>query len=1075
MDQTAPKNAEQTDVPTSGVGSSGDVALNLVSAIENQLAELRKLASEQNRKSAEQIVLQAELSRASAELAERESQASDQEAELATLRNQLAEREEQLEKTTEKLGSQDRDAKKLQQDLIHEIERLNKELHALQATHEAVREELEQARGRVTALEGELETLRTANSRQGEEMNSLRAEWTQKLSTAQSEAASMLQTSKVALETARRTTDQAQSQLSELTAQVQESTARQAAVEESLRAMSERAAKAEQACKDSETSAEGLLNDAVNAKAAKDASEAELAATRAALEKARTSESDAQQRVGALEEMTADLNHKLDEQLKIAERLADDLKRARQAEHDGASLRVRAEEAAVLEAASKELATKLAAAERAAAEAATKADEAQDKLQRLVEGRKALTEQLHGAAERAAAAERKHADSERSAEALLAEAMSSKSAREAAESALGKADAELVTLREQLNCRGGELIATADRASAAEHRATEAQRSLTALEARVKELSSHAESHAQRCKELEAQLRKAEASGHGHVEAASRAAEAERALAHLHEKLVETDRELRAALTAAESRTVTDTRKLAEATARAERAEDELRRLEEAAKAAAGRAGEASAAAQRTELLTAELTAVRAELELAQRELATLRERAELAELELSEAKELLQKADADAKRHSETTRASEAHLSTLTAALEAARAELATARRQSGTTTGQLGADHAAGVATGDLASQIEALKHMLADEQAELMATTRLLDQREEALRVLAERLLNGEERALSTDAELNNARAALAAAQEQLETLRESHQEELSKVRGGPRPIPSLGDEFNAQRRERLRNVRAALAVQTRKIVAAKAALERKNQQCEEVLTQRKTVAEGAAAIASERKQIDRLVARNKAGTFVFFAICSLIVIGAIAWQVGGHLVPATYAVRGSLRADIAGRELTREEMVAWTETHEKLVADPEVLSLAASRFAQRSMISLGNVAWLKQRLDKDLTIVPEAPGRLTLELRGEGRERTERELETFILAVAASANGSRDARGDGATTAISEPPRAGAEPIKDPRLATVLGVGGGGALLASLCIFLFYRATLSGKQKFENEMKMAENSL
>jgi hypothetical protein len=520
---------------------------------------------------------------------------------------------------------------------------------------------------------------------------------------------------------------------------------------------------------------------------------------------------------------------------------------------------------------------------------------------------------------------------------------------------------------------------------------------------------------------------------------------------------------------------VTDTRKLAEASERAERAEAELQRLEAAATEAAGRAGDAAAAAHRAALLTAELTAQRVELELAHRELTTLKERAELAELELSEAKNLLQKAKEEATRHAEATRTNAEQLSRLTAELETVRAELATTRSQPSAAAGPGAADIAAGVAAGELASQIETLKSKLADEQAELMATTRLLDQREEALRVLAERLLNGEERALSTDAELNNARMAAAAAQEQLETLRESHQEDIAKARGGSRAIPSLGDEFNAHRRERLRQLRAALAVQTRKIVAAKAALERKNQQCEEVLAQRKTVAEGAAAVSSERKRIDRLVARNKAGTFVFFAICSLIVIGAIAWQVGGHLVPATYAVRGSLRADIAGRELTREEMVAWTETHEKLVVDPEVLSLAASRFAQRSMISLGNAAWLKQRLDKDLTIVPEAPGRLTLELRGEGKERTERELETFILAVAASANGSRDARGDGATTAISEPPRAGAEPIKDPRLATVLGVGGGGALLASLCMFLFYRATLSGKQKFETEMKMAENSL
>lgn len=367
---------------------------------------------------------------------------------------------------------------------------------------------------------------------------------------------------------------------------------------------------------------------------------------------------------------------------------------------------------------------------------------------------------------------------------------------------------------------------------------------------------------------------------------------------------------------------------------------------------------------------------------------------------------------------------------------------------------------------------AKLTALTETVSETRSELQATERLLNQREDALRVLAQRLLSAEEQRLQTDAELENCRRELAKS-------RSTSDEEEGNAAFAPPEVSiasvQLVDEFNAHRRARLNQVRAALNLQSRKLLAVKAALERKNQQCEEVLTQRKALSETAAKIDAERKRIDRLIARNRASTFTFFCICSLIVIGAIAWNIGGMLAPATYAVRTSLRADMLGREATAEELATWTSAHQKLVSDPEVITLAASRFAQRGLVTLGTPAALKQRLDADLTIIPDQPGRLTLELRGEGRERTEREMETFVLAVAASANGSREARGDGAASIVAEAPKAGNEPLKDPRLMQVLSVGGIGAVLASLLTLLFYRVVVRGKQSFEKELKLAENSL
>jgi len=392
---------------------------------------------------------------------------------------------------------------------------------------------------------------------------------------------------------------------------------------------------------------------------------------------------------------------------------------------------------------------------------------------------------------------------------------------------------------------------------------------------------------------------------------------------------------------------------------------------------------------------------------------------------------------------------------------------------------TTSLQASDASTQATCD-AAKLGALQHNVEDLQRELIATQAMLDQREEALRVLAQRLLNGEERTVQAGAELDGL-------SREVRTLREENarlSDELSAAvaaaseakvhKRSSNLAPEFVDDFNAHRRKRLVAMRTALSVQMRKLFAAKSAIERKSQQCEEVLAARKALSETSQRVESERKRLERLAARNKSAQFVFFCLASLVVISALAWQIGGQLVPATYAVRASLKAEVVGREMRADEVAEWTSSHQKLVSDPEVLALAASRFAQRGMAALGTAAQLKQRFDADLTVLPEAAGRLTMELRGQGKERTQRELETFILAIAASANGSKESRGDGAATAIDESPKASGEPISDPRLQTVLIIGGIGAALASLGLFAAYRMMVSGKQRFEHDLKIAENA-
>lgn len=270
----------------------------------------------------------------------------------------------------------------------------------------------------------------------------------------------------------------------------------------------------------------------------------------------------------------------------------------------------------------------------------------------------------------------------------------------------------------------------------------------------------------------------------------------------------------------------------------------------------------------------------------------------------------------------------------------------------------------------------------------------------------------------------------------------------------------------------RRRRLDRYKSLLHAQSRKLLAAKTALQKRHQECEAVLQQRGKLAQAAAELASQRKLVASKAARTSAAAMVFFLTATFAIVAAMAWVVGGQLAPATYATHAVIAADARDRNPTEDELNAWTAAHERLFEDPELMQLVADRFAQRDMPSLARPESVLARTKRDLSIMTDKAGQLTIELRGQGAEKTTRELETITLAVVAMANAKRDARGDGLPTTLREPPKAGTESISDSRLSYVVMVGFPSLLVAGALGFGIHRALARGKKSFENHMANVE---
>ena len=353
------------------------------------------------------------------------------------------------------------------------------------------------------------------------------------------------------------------------------------------------------------------------------------------------------------------------------------------------------------------------------------------------------------------------------------------------------------------------------------------------------------------------------------------------------------------------------------------------------------------------------------------------------------------------------------------------------------------------------DLDAAIKRLSgNKLASEFEELKKT---LAAREETLRQVAQRLMAAEQ-------QLGNRPAA--SDDEPNETQTE-HEGDMS-----PRePADMTGFEELLEkvrsRHRRLKVYKQLLGAQSRKIMQAKAAMQRKAEQYDQVIAQRAKISEAAASLELEKQKVQAKAAKGGAALVTFCIFATIAIIGALGWAIAGQVAPATFAARATLVADAKGRELTRDEALAWTEGMEKLTEDPALAQLAAERFSQRGMVGLATVGAVRDHFKQNMTLFTDRAGELTFELRSPGSERAARELETFVIAATAMANQQRETRADGAGALLKDPVKAGNEPLADQRLLYVAGIGGGGTIIALLIGAVIFRFLAKAKANFERE--------
>lgn len=269
----------------------------------------------------------------------------------------------------------------------------------------------------------------------------------------------------------------------------------------------------------------------------------------------------------------------------------------------------------------------------------------------------------------------------------------------------------------------------------------------------------------------------------------------------------------------------------------------------------------------------------------------------------------------------------------------------------------------------------------------------------------------------------------------------------------------------DERVSARRERLRRQRALLRGQSEKVKRAGDAVRERFEQVEQILSQRAELVAAKKLVEDARRKVRARQARSGALAAIFYATIAMVIYAGIGWVVAQNVAPAVYAVSAEVQADASGRPLSAAELDEWQRYHEDLIADPRFMEVASEKLKQRGIASLATPTALKDRLGADSTLITDTPGKLTIELRGLGAERTKRELDTIVTTFVRTANAARERRVDGSNTIIASEATATGAPLHDERIFYAAGIAGALTLLSSLAAFVLWRKLYEAKASIE----------
>jgi len=289
----------------------------------------------------------------------------------------------------------------------------------------------------------------------------------------------------------------------------------------------------------------------------------------------------------------------------------------------------------------------------------------------------------------------------------------------------------------------------------------------------------------------------------------------------------------------------------------------------------------------------------------------------------------------------------------------------------------------------------------------------------------------------------------------------------------VRRGHSETSLRSERWVAKRRERLVRVRSALRARKIKLDRAGAAMTKRFEQCEKILSQRANLAIAHQRVRDGEQKLRNHNARSNAAIIGFCVVAMLGILGLLSWAVAREFAPATFEAQAMLGADAKDRKLNDGELAEWQRFHETLLMDPIFHETAAERFKRNNVEKLMTPGQVNEWIQQSVTTESLQDGQLMLRLKGQGGDATARLLDTLTSAFASHANTLASRRIDGASTRVISPAEAGDAPIDRSRNLWMLVGFAASSVIGLGLVGVTYSRLAHAKHKLERDDIIAAN--
>lgn len=516
---------------------------------------------------------------------------------------------------------------------------------------------------------------------------------------------------------------------------------------------------------------------------------------------------------------------------------------------------------------------------------------------------------------------------------------------------------------------------------------------------------------------------------------------------------------LRQSLTTAQQQASQTLRALQDATTRAEQAEQANMDLRAELDQASGSSADTTALARERDDLRQTAEDLRSKLKAAEdREsrlttaARTLKEQAQSASTEIDTLKASLERAHAQATTNAQAAssagQASAAASAAATAAAEKQIEELRTKLAEAEQAKTQVGSSqNAVQKELSDARLIIDDLRAQLEQHEKDSKDLENVLDQLRDRLRT----------EAAKTEAFASQTQQ-LEAKIEELES-RPNTPQTLSTLEGAALPGPA------AARLKRIELCRKLMRDKTKKVRRVSDALAKRYEQCEQILSLRQDVLAAKRSVEAAFRKQQGTEARGRAAATAFFIVAASTALAGASWLIAGQVAPEAFIAKAIVAADSPDRQLNAGELEEWTDYHEKLLNDPRFHDFAAQRLSRQGFPNLASPTAVNDKIKESIRTESNKPGELTLEMKGVGRERVERELQAISVALQSQSQALKDQRPDGAKTIISQAAKAGQEPLDSVRLVYGGAIFGGCMLVFGVLVGILWNRLAQAKFKFD----------